>query len=81
MVLFVDIYRNLSDPTEFDLEEETGINIDELVEMFTGLSGDRRSAPKKELSGQRKKFRILVEALEVNRIIFALGRRYFGVKL
>jgi len=64
VVLFVDIYRNLSDPTEFDLEEETGINLEELVEMFTGLSGDRRSAPKKELSGQRKKFRILVEALE-----------------
>lgn len=64
VTLFVDIYRNLNEPLEFDLEEDTGISIDDLIEMFTGLTGDRRSAPKKALTGQRKKFRILLETLE-----------------
>jgi len=64
ITLFVWMYRQLNDPVEFDLEEETYINLDDLVEMFNALSGDRRSAPKKELTGQRKKFRILLETLE-----------------
>lgn len=64
LTLFVCIYRQMGEPLEFDLEEETGINLEELIETFTALSGDRRSAPKKELGGQRKRFRIFLETLE-----------------
>lgn len=66
ITLFFCVFRRLNEdePLDFDLEEESGLMLDELVELFTAFSGDRRSAPKKELTGQRKKFRILLDALE-----------------
>eukprot|EP00492_Amphilonche_elongata_P003395 TRINITY_DN3706_c0_g1_i1.p1 TRINITY_DN3706_c0_g1~~TRINITY_DN3706_c0_g1_i1.p1 ORF type:complete len:121 (+),score=8.73 TRINITY_DN3706_c0_g1_i1:24-365(+) len=71
ITLLITIYRQHSASLDFDLEEDAGVAVDDLIDLFRGLSGDRRSAPKKELTSQRKKFRILLETLDKN-----LNRRY-----
>jgi len=67
ITLFICIYRDLEGQTvldDWDIELESGVTLEELVETFNGFTADRRSAPKKQLVGQRKKFRILLDTLE-----------------
>jgi len=59
-----NLYLENSDLLETDLEDESGLDIETVITLFNGFSGDFRTGKKKKLGGQRKIFRRLIDLLE-----------------